>query len=337
MYSAGKESMEQILISVIVPVFNVERYLKQCVESIIAQSYTNIEILLVDDGSTDDSGDICDEFCKRDRRIKAFHKENGGLSDARNYGMKLAKGEVISFVDSDDYLSPFFIEIMYKVMQEGDCDIVALTRGSDFFDGKECAKLDVFSKDFSVRYCSTIEAVREMFYMKIATGAPFKLYKKVILNGIEFPYGYYYEDVATTYKAFLSGKNAAIVNGNLYAYRKRNDSIIRQEFSERKLSALKIFDEILNNEKIKSAGLLQAAKARVYSMLFSVFLQVPVENKELRVEIWKKLNTVRRDILTDKSGLMRKKNRYAAILSYLGMNIAYYVGKKFGQRGTILR
>lgn len=323
------------MISVIVPVYNVEKYLEECIESIINQTHRDIEIILVDDGSTDNSGALCDEYAGKDSRIRVIHKENGGLSDARNCGMKAAKGEIISFVDSDDYLSPFFLEIMYEAMMNGNCDIVALKSACEFWDGDACRELSTCENDYKVKYCSTIEATRQMFYMKILTGAQFKLYKKYILNGIEFPYGYYYEDVATTYKAFLAGKNAAIVEANIYAYRKRMDSIIRQKFSEKKLSALKIFDEVINDKKIQELNLLQAAKARVYPMLFSVFLQVPEDNRSLRRTIFKKLNTMRFDILTDQSGLMRKKNKYAALLSWLGMDVTYCLGKKFGNKGTM--
>ena len=325
------------MISVIVPVYNVEKYLEECIESIINQTHSDIEIILVDDGSKDNSGALCDEYASKDSRIRVIHKENGGLSDARNCGMRAAKGEIISFVDSDDYLSPFFLEIMYEAMMNGNCDIVALKSACEFWDGDICSELSTCENDYKVKYCSTIEATRQMFYMKILTGAPFKLYKKYILNGIEFPYGYYYEDVATTYKAFLAGKKAAIVEANIYAYRKRMDSIIRQKFSEKKLSALKIFDEVINNQKVKDAGLLQAAKMRVYSMLFSVFLQVPENNRRLQKIIWEKLKTVRLDVIQDNSGLMRRKNKYAAIMSFLGMDIANYFGKKLGQKGTIIR
>ena len=323
------------MISVIVPVYNVEKYLEECIESIINQTHRDIEIILVDDGSTDNSGALCDEYAGKDSRIRVIHKENGGLSDARNCGMKAAKGEIISFVDSDDYLSPFFLEIMYEAMMNGNCDIVALKSACEFWDGYACSELSTCENDYKVKYCSTIEATRQMFYMKILTGAQFKLHKKYILNGIEFPYGYYYEDVATTYKAFLAGKKAAIVEANIYAYRKRMDSIIRQKFSEKKLSALKIFDEVINDKKIQELNLLQAAKARVYPMLFSVFLQVPEDNRSLRRTIFKKLNTMRFDILTDQSGLMRKKNKYAALLSWLGMDVTYCLGKKFGNKGTM--
>ena len=313
----------------------MEKYLEECIESIINQTHSDIEIILVDDGSTDNSGALCDEYASKDSRIRVIHKENGGLSDARNCGMRAAKGEIISFVDSDDYLSPFFLEIMYEAMMNGNCDIVALKSACEFWDGDICSELRPCENDYKVKNCSTIEATRQMFYLKILTGAQFKLYKKYNLNGIEFPYGYYYEDVATTYKAFLAGKKAAIVEANIYAYRKRMDSIIRQKFSEKKLSALKIFDEVINNQKVKDAGLLQAAKMRVYPMLFSVFLQVPENDGRLRKIIWEKLKTVRLDVIQDNSGLMRRKNKYAAIMSFLGMDIAHYVGRKFGQRGTM--
>lgn len=323
------------MISVIVPVYNVEKYLPECIESIINQTYRDIEIILIDDGSTDNSGKICDKYASQDGRIRVIHKENGGLSDARNCGMKVANGEVISFVDSDDYLSPFFLEIMYEAMMKGNCDVVTLKSACEFWDGEDCEELNIHNKEYKAEYCSSIEATRLMFYMKILTSAQFSLYKKCAFDGIEFPYGYYYEDVATTYKAFLAGEKAGIVTANIYAYRKRNDGIIRQKFSEKKLSALKIFDEVIDDAKVKELGLLQAAKARVYPMLFSVFLQVPFENKTLRKTIWKKLNTVRWDILTDKSGIMRKKNKYAALISFLGLDVTYFLGKKIGQRGTM--
>ena len=121
-----------LMISIVVPVYNVEKYLSQCLDSILTQTYKNLEIILVDDGSTDKSGSICDSYKKKDPRIVVIHKENGGLSDARNAGVAICKGDFISFVDSDDYLSPYFYEILMGVAQKRNCDIVALKSGTDF-------------------------------------------------------------------------------------------------------------------------------------------------------------------------------------------------------------
>ena len=117
-------SYENELVSIIVPVYNVEQYLEKCVNSIINQSYKNLEIILVDDGATDNSGKICDELAKLDNRIKVYHKENGGLSDARNYGVERATGEYIGFVDSDDYIDPKMYEKLYEAIKKENVDVV---------------------------------------------------------------------------------------------------------------------------------------------------------------------------------------------------------------------
>ena len=111
------------LISVIVPVYNVEKYISRCIESIMKQTYKNIEIILIDDGSTDNSGKICDEYSLKDDRINVIHKKNGGLSDARNTGLDIAKGKYISLIDSDDFVSKFFIETLYNTCKNENCEI----------------------------------------------------------------------------------------------------------------------------------------------------------------------------------------------------------------------
>ncbi|MDU2552528.1 MAG: glycosyltransferase family 2 protein, partial [Staphylococcus epidermidis] len=110
-------------ISIIVPVYNVENYLKKCVESILSQTFTDFELLLVDDGSTDSSGEMCDELKRLDERIKVIHKENGGLSSARNAGIDVAKGKYLTFVDSDDYIDTHMLEVLYKNMVHEDADL----------------------------------------------------------------------------------------------------------------------------------------------------------------------------------------------------------------------
>lgn len=327
--------MNNSKISVVVPVYNVMNYLKQCLDSIMQQTYTNLEIILVDDGSTDQGGSICDSYKEKDSRITVIHKRNGGLSDARNAGLNICKGDYISFVDSDDYLSPYFYEILMGVAEKKNCDIVALKGGTSFWDGEEDPILAKNKEKFSVYYSNSHDVLERMLYQEIATGAQFKVYKKEVFDNIRFPVGYLYEDVATTYKPFFNAKECAIVEADIYAYRKRRDSIIRQSFSPKKMICLDIFDQLVNDEQLKDAGLQKAAKSRVYAMTYSVFLQVPEDDKDTQRIIWNKLKTVQKDVMFDTSKIMRKKNRYAAFVSLLGMNISYIIGRKFGQKGSM--
>lgn len=148
---------------------------------------------------------------------------------------------------------------------------------------------------------------------------------------INIPTGYI---VATTYKTFEETSSVIIVTGDLYAYRKRNTSIIRQPFSEKKLSALKIYEEITYDKTINEWGLKSAAISRAFAMMFSVFLQIPRDNTALRLIFFEKLKECRKTVALDQSKLMRKKNRYAAWISFLGMTLSYFIGRKFGQKGA---
>lgn len=324
-----------VLVSVIVPVYNVENYLRECVDSILRQTYQNIEIILVDDGSTDSSGHICDKYMDIDNRIKVIHKENGGLSDARNAGIKIASGEYISFVDSDDYISEIFIEALANKINDTDCKVIALNLQKEFWDGEQNkVNLETNLKKVVYEKKNAKDALELMLYQQIPTEAQFKLYHRSVFENIRFPYGYYYEDVATTYKTFEETSSVIIVTGDLYAYRKRKTSIIRQPFSEKKLSALKIYEEITYDKTINEWGLKSAAISRAFAMMFSVFLQVPKENTALRKIIFGKLIECRKTVALDQSKLMRKKNRYAAWISFLGMTLSYFIGRKFGQKGA---
>lgn len=322
-------------ISIIVPVYKVEKYLRDCVDSILSQTYRNLEIILVDDGSPDHCGEICDEYAKRDDRITVIHKPNGGLSDARNAGLDICTGDWISFIDSDDYVSPFFLQILLNTAINDDSEIATLSRGVDFWDNKSYRPaLAENADDFTSETLDAQKALELMLYQKIATGAQWKLCKRYLWKDLRFPVGYYYEDVATTYKTFLKAKTITIIHGSLYAYRKRSQSIIRQPFSEKKLSALKISDELITNAVIEEWGLRNAAVSRAFAMIYSVFLQIPENQPETQKLVWENILQYRCFILRNCNPLIRRKNKIAAIISYLGMSASYTIGRKFGQKGT---
>lgn len=209
------------LISVILPVYGVEQYLNQCIESLVNQSYENIEIILVDDGSRDRCPQIIDEWAKRDSRVKALHKENGGQSSARNLGMDTAKGELITFVDSDDWVEPDYCEKLQKVIELFDADIAV-----GFFkkvDGKTVIKQNFFIPSEDDFYsCNGEQAVRYILEHSIAVWG--KIYKSKVLKNLRFPEGRLAEEYAFQLNALLNCKTVGFCNMHLYNYRIRSVS-----------------------------------------------------------------------------------------------------------------
>ena len=157
------------LVSVIVPVYNVEDYLEQCVLSIIAQTYHELEILLVDDGSTDESGVICDRLSEVDARVAVYHKANGGLSDARNYGLRRALGQWVSFIDGDDYVSPVFIEVLLEAALDHGCFLSAVPFGKPFRDGSDCDMVTDVRCAIPASVLTSWEMQRLLLYQKFDT------------------------------------------------------------------------------------------------------------------------------------------------------------------------
>lgn len=213
---------EKNLISVIVPVYNVEAYLKRCVESLVHQTCESLEIILVDDGSTDASGRLCDEYAAKYTNIKAYHKANGGLSDARNYGMKVATGEYIGFVDSDDWINVKMYEILLQELIENNADLACCeyiySDGDRFFTERRSGKTNI---------CSSLEAMEILLdNKKYKSHAWNKLYKRELFAGIEFPYGRYYEDIFIMHRIFALAQKVAFVDENLYYYFRRENSIV---------------------------------------------------------------------------------------------------------------
>lgn len=206
------------MISVIVPVYKVESYLHECIDSILCQTYRDLEILLINDGSPDRCGEICDEYAGLDTRIRVFHTENRGLSAARNLGLREAKGEYIGFVDSDDWIEPDMYEVLLRRLEETGTNISA--------SGVSCEYLDC-KNDYSMSdsvYIGT-EAVRALV-CELSNGVWNKLYAKRCWTDIGFPVNHTYEEVATLYKVVLKAESLSCVPKPLYHYRMRTGSIV---------------------------------------------------------------------------------------------------------------
>lgn len=210
------------LISIIVPVYNVEQYLEKCVKSITKQTYENIEIILVNDGSTDTSGKICDKLKLEDNRIKVIHKENGGLSDARNAGLKKAKGEYIGFVDSDDYIKEDMFETLYNLNKNCNSEISIISYYEIYKD-----KIISVRESNEVQQYDKIGAIKELLKDRnIQSYAWNKLFKKELFSDLEFPTNKNFEDIATTLLLFEKAKKVVLLEQPKYYYVRRDDSIV---------------------------------------------------------------------------------------------------------------
>lgn len=210
------------LISIIIPVYKVEEYLEKCIESVLKQTYTNLQIILVDDGSPDNCGKICDEYAKKDPRIEVIHKVNGGLSDARNVGIAKAKGKYIGFVDSDDYIKEDMYEILINLIKEYDAN-VSICNLYDVIDGKEYIR----NNENGIQEYSRLEILKEVLLDKnIQSYAWNKLYKKELFDEIKYPIGKKYEDIGTTFYVFEKCNKIVVTSKPEYYYLKRSDSLV---------------------------------------------------------------------------------------------------------------
>lgn len=226
--------MQQV-ISVIVPVYQVDTYLDRCIESLLCQTYHNLEIILVDDGSCDKCARICDDWAKEDYRIRVIHKKNGGLSDARNAGMPFVIGKYISFIDSDDTVTPDYFEVMLHTLQTEKSDIIEC----DVVKFYEDNHFDAFQDDLSVTSYSAVDGLSGLinenpFHQHVWN----KLYKAELVLDVPFPFGKLNEDEFWTYQIFGRAKMVTKINKTMYYYFQRSGSIMGAGFNLRRLDAL---------------------------------------------------------------------------------------------------
>ncbi|MBO5477005.1 MAG: glycosyltransferase family 2 protein [Clostridia bacterium] len=225
------------LISVIVPIYKVEKYLRRCIDSILNQTYSNLEVILVDDGSPDNCPAIVDEYAKSDKRIKVIHKENGGISSSRNAGLKIATGEYVAFVDSDDSIDKMKYEVLYKLIKKYDADISIdeLVRvKEDELGDLIIPNLDV--DNIEEKEITKSEALKMILMNNDVGNYSFtKLFKRKLFEKVCFPEGKVYEDVATLYKVVDKAEKIAYTNQKLYYYLYGRLDAITSSFSEKKI------------------------------------------------------------------------------------------------------
>lgn len=285
------------LISVIVPVYRVEEYLERCVKSILSQTYKNLEVILVDDGSPDQCPAICDACAEKDARVKVIHQENKGLSGARNAGIDAASGEYLAFVDSDDYVSPHFIEELYQLLQDTGCAI-----GQCRFS---YVKGDGLVEESDSAFCIYRgESLMEQLYGPEEKATCFvvawnKLYRAELFKetGIRYPEGRIHEDEATTYRLFHEAKKLAFLDRALYGYYTENGGSITSVFSAKRLQWLTAHEErIAFFKKNGYEKLLPAAYRKLCDACITFYFRCTEQVKdaeELKKELRKRLETYR--------------------------------------------
>lgn len=308
-------------ISIVVPVFNVEKYLPRCMETILNQSYDNYEVILVDDGSTDGSSRLCDEYAQKNNNVRVLHKNNGGLSSARNVGIQMAKAELITLVDSDDFISEDYLEYLYGLMVRYDADMACASHlfvyGFDRPHYKETVPKE--------EVLDTEKALERICYTSV--GANKILYKKEVLLKHPYPEGRLYEDLATTYKLIAECHKIAFSNKILYFVIKRMGSITNSNFNEHQYDAFWAADNQLQYITENYPSAVVAAKVRcIMAGLTLLNMLISQECDDAKIQ-FKRIHTYMKPYIW--TVIMRSKASLNIKLSSLAVWLGYTPCKAF--------
>lgn len=297
------------LISLIIPVYNVEKYLSKCLDSVVNQTYKNIEIIIINDGSTDSSLQICQEYKKKYSTIRLINQENNGIAAVRNIGLKEASGKYITFIDSDDYIDLDMIEKLYYFCKEKNADLVCCGTYYENENGKYYLKNCLSGEKEYDNY----EALEAMLLSKgIDSSVWNKLYLKTLWDNISFPVGDIYEDLAVLYKLLYKSKKIVHIGMPKYHYIIRSGSITHRKFELRHLNVLNVWNNICEFCRKKSSSLYEMALSRYYLSLVNIDMQMKngkeykIYNKEYK-EIKGKINKNIKNIRTNKYISLSKK------------------------------
>lgn len=309
-------------VTVIVPVYHVEQYLARCIDSIISQSYKNLELILVDDGSNDNCGGLCDEYRNKDERINVIHKENGGLSSARNAALDMMTGDYVTFIDSDDFITEDYVEKLMGLIKKYHCDI-AVCDENRFMEKEGVIEWQGSPyKKIKNDICQTAEEGLETYMKQILydASACMKLYKSNLFENVRYPEGCNYEDIGTTYKLYCKVEKVAFTPAQMYCYFQRDGSILHSRNYEKLRKNIQ--DGITMTERQREyvvkrfPGLQDAADCRCFSMYCrAVGLSKSINDQETVDYSWQQIKRLRGKFI---KGDYRKKVKIAANLSYLG-------------------
>lgn len=314
--------MEEKLISVIIPVFNVERYLATCIDSIINQDYNNLEIILINDGSSDFSYNIAEKYREKDDRVKLYTMQNEGPAEARNIGLSVSTGDFVTFVDSDDILLPEALTMMMRVMKETEADIVEgkTIKGNTHGEIK-------YKNFYPTHIYSPYQAIENVLYQKkLLPSVCGKLFKKNLFDDLKFEKSTLYEDLDFFYRIFEKARLIAFTEFPVYFYRRTDGSIINT-WKPQRLDVLKVTEKIENHFKENNPDLFRAAKDRRLSANFNMYCLTSLHgDNESAQKCWEIIKQNRISSLLNPN--VRFKNKAGILLSFLGKQMFGFVSKR---------
>ncbi len=307
------------LISIVLPIYNVGKYLPRCLDSIAIQTYPNLEILLIDDGSTDESPKICDSYVAKDSRFKVIHKVNGGVSSARNCGIRMMTGKYMTFIDPDDMVADDYVEVLYDSIKNNNSQI-SICGVKTVFSEKFCT---VDASERRNEIFTSEQAIEKMLYQdEVDVNAWGKMYLSSLFEGIEYPEGKINEDTAVTYKIFAKANVISFDTYKCYFYIQHSESIMHQRFAERKMSLIDFSDECLQYVEKNFPQIVNAAVCKhvtdSFVLLCKIYECSPL-NKECLDKCWKIIKKYRWSVI--KNPKARNKTKIACLTSYFGPRV----------------
>ena len=308
-------------VSVIIPVYNTERYLPQCLESVLGQSFQDFEVIVVNDGSTDRSVQIIQEFAQKDIRISIIEQANKGLSESRNAGIDRAKGKWITFIDSDDMVDPSFLQTLIQAAIQNDADITCCAKRL-FTDENSCRQTPSIHTNEAM-VLSPTQALTNALYQKDNPdySAWNKLYRRALWENRKFKPGIYFEDMDVIPKVFLEARRITFTEDSLYFNRRHPESILSTTYDLKKAELLDIAEAVCSLVAGKGTQLEKAAQSNLFSACCSILMRTEASEtfEEYRERAWRTIRELRAGILFNPH--TRSRNKGAAVLSFLSRGI----------------
>ncbi|MCI6422078.1 MAG: glycosyltransferase [Blautia sp.] len=321
-------------VSIIVPVYQVENYLRQCVDSILAQTFTDFELILVDDGSKDRSGQICDEYAEMDERVKVIHKENSGPSDTRNRGIEQAAGNYFMFVDSDDYIAPTMVECLYQSILKENADIAACNFLYSFEDDR--------NQDFSTNIQWEVVSGAEIFYNRkndrscgYWTVVWNKLYKSKVFGKLRFRAGKYYEDEFWANDIYQMDIKMVTIPECLYYYRQHGNNSMKTTNSKKNLDILEALQDRIDIYLMDETHAAQAYRVLIYSLEYLEKSKRMITNREEKAKYLQAEKRTKDIVHQLRKRKLTNIQRTSLVFLELAPCLVFAVGMKF--RGLLER
>lgn len=316
---------ENDLVSVIIPVFNSEKYLSIMMESVLEQTYHNIEIILVNDGSDDNSGKMCDRYAEQDTRVKVWHIENGGAAVARNVGIQNSRGKYICFIDSDDMIANDYIDYLIDCIKKYDLDIMVCGYKKVYYLD-QCISND---KEYPVKKMSGADALEDMLYRKNLTSGPcYKIVlRDIVLNNM-FPEGRLFEDLGCVYKWYAEATSVGYSEKVGYYYFMHENSCQHSQFREKKWDLIEISEEIYNFVKQNFPEKIPASVNRLFVSAVQLLREIPKEQYPDKYgQLVRIIKETRTQVVRDAD--VKASTRVLAIISMFSIGLIRFMGKQY--------